>query len=432
MPPYDVAIIGAGVTGTALAHVLTRYTDVASVALVERYAAVAQVNSKSTANSQTLHFGDIETNYTPEKARRVAQAASRVARYLERTRAAGIGQVCPKMVLGVGADEVALLKRRHEALKPVFPGLVLLDRDGVAAAEPAVVEERDPAVPLAALKAPDGPAVDFGLLSGSFLEDARATAKRVDVSLGRRVGAVERRGGLFRLEPQGIEARTVVAAAGAMSLLFAHRLGYGRDFAILPVAGDFYVAPRSLKGKVYTVQDDSLPFAAVHGDPDLSDPKITRFGPTARVLPLLERGDLGSFWGFLQSTRFDPLLALRAAGLLADPAVRGFALRNALYTVPVLGARAFAAEARKIVPGLAAGDLRPAPWPGGIRPQLIDRRTGRLELGEAKLEGDRILFDVTPSPGASVCLKSAEDDARVLAGWLGKAFDEKSFERDCS
>lgn len=429
MPPYDVAIIGAGVTGTALLHVLTRYTDIASVAVLERYAAPAQVNSKSTANSQTLHFGDIETNYSPEKARKVAVASGRVARYLEGGGKAGISQPCSKMVLGVGAGEVALLNRRLADLRGVFPGLTLLGRDGLAEVEPAVLEGRDPSVPLAALRSDSGCAVDFGLLSSAFLADARASGKRVDVFFGTSVDAIERQGD-YRLAPAGIEARTVAAAAGGVSLLFAHSLGYGREYGILPVAGDFYVSRRVLNGKVYTVQDDRLPFAAVHGDPDANNPAVTRFGPTARVLPLLERGDLASFWGFIKSTRFDPRLALCAARLLGDEAVRGFAMKNALYTVPLLGRRLFVSEARKIVPALSAADLRPAPWAGGIRPQLVDKRSGRLLMGEAKVEGDKIIFDVTPSPGASTCLQNAEDDARRLAGWLGKSFDEAGFARD--
>ncbi len=429
MPPYDVAIIGAGVTGTALLHVLTRYTDVESVAVLERYAAPAQVNSKSTANSQTLHFGDIETNYSPEKARKVAVASGRVARYLERAGKPGISKPCSKMVVGVGGEEVALLTRRHADLAAIFPGLSLIGRDELAAAEPAVVAGRDPAVPLAALRSRAGCAVDFGRLSESFLADARASGKRVDVVFGTRVERIER-AGLYRLSPAGIEARAVVCAAGGVSLLFAHRLGYGLEYAILPVAGDFYVSPRVLNGKVYTVQDDRLPFAAVHGDPDTNDASVTRFGPTARVLPLLERGDWSSFWGFLRSTRFDPRLALCAAGLLREEAVRGFALKNALYTVPFLGRRLFASEARKIVPALSPQDLKPAPWAGGIRPQLVDKRTRRLLMGEAKVEGDGIIFDVTPSPGASTCLQSAEDDARRLAGWLGRKFDEAGFARD--
>lgn len=420
---YDVAVVGAGVTGTALLHVLARRTDVGRVALVESYASPAQVNSKSTANSQTLHFGDIETNYSVEKARRVAEAAGKVAAYLELSGAKGLCSPCAKMVLGVGAEEVALLRRRFSALKDVFPGLTFLERDALGEAEPAVVRGRSPDVPLAALKAAPGCAVDYGRLSESFLSDAKSAGLKLDCFFGVRVRAIEKRGGVYRLDPPGVEAKAVVCAAGGMSLLFAHRLGVGLEYGILPVAGDYYLAPRVLNGKVYTVQDDRLPFAAVHGDPDLLDASVTRFGPTARVLPLLERGSLGSVWSFLKSTRADPRLAWTAFKLLGDDAVRRFAVENAVYTLPVIGRRAFAATARKIVPELSGSDLRPAPWAGGVRPQLVDKRAGTLPLGEAKLVGNNILFDVTPSPGASTCLKGAEDDARTLCRWLGRKFD---------
>ncbi|MBI4348963.1 MAG: FAD-dependent oxidoreductase [Elusimicrobia bacterium] len=429
---YDVAIIGAGVTGTALLHVLTRYTDVGSVAVLERYREVAQVNSKSTANSQTLHLGDIETNYSPQKALKVSTAARRVARYLERAGRDGIAQTHSKMVLGVGQAEVELLRKRYLDLKPIFPGLEVLDRDALAKAEPAVVAGRPESEAVAALRAGEGLTVDFGRLSTSFVMDARASGKKLDEYFGVQVAGIARRRERFRVDAGSvkIDARAVVCAAGATSLLFAHELGVGLEYAILPVAGDFFSAPRVLNGKVYTVQDERLPFAAVHGDPDSNDPHITRFGPTARVLPLLERGDLLSFFGFLRSTRLDPRLALRLCGLLADDAIRGFAWKNALYTLPWLGRARFAEEARKIVPGLRASDLRPADRPGGIRPQLVDRRSGRLHMGEAKLVGEGILFDVTPSPGASVCLKNAEEDARLLSSWLGLRFDEVSFSRD--
>ncbi len=431
---YDVAIVGAGVTGTALLHVLTRYTDVGSVALLERYRDVAQVNSKSTANSQTLHFGDIETNYSPEKARKVSVASRRVVRYLKNAGREGIHQVHSKMVLGVGEAEVDGLRLRHLALKEIFPELELLDRAKLARTEPAVVEGRPKDVPLAALRSSEGLAVDFGRLSTSFVMDARESGKRFDSFFGVQVASITRRGKHFHVDAgeAQVDAKTVVAAAGGMSLVFAHALDLGLEYAVLPVAGDFFNAPRVLNGKVYTVQDDRLPFAAVHGDPDTNDPNVTRFGPTARVLPLLERGRWMSFLGFLRSTRFDPLLAFRLCGLLADDAIRGFAAKNALYSVPWIGRRLFADEVRKIVPTLDADSLTPTPWPGGIRPQLVDRRTGKLHMGEAKIVGDRILFDVTPSPGASVCLKNAEDDARLVAGWLGLSFDEASFARDYS
>ena len=79
---YEVAIIGGGVCGTALLYTLTNYTNIKNIALIEKEADVALVNSFTNSNSQTLHFGDIETNYTLAKAQKVNAGASLVKNYL--------------------------------------------------------------------------------------------------------------------------------------------------------------------------------------------------------------------------------------------------------------------------------------------------------------------------------------------------------------
>ena len=66
---YDVLIVGGGISGTALFYELAKYTNVKSVCLLEKYEALSTLNSKGTSNSQTIHVGDIETNYTLEKAK---------------------------------------------------------------------------------------------------------------------------------------------------------------------------------------------------------------------------------------------------------------------------------------------------------------------------------------------------------------------------
>ena len=113
----EVLIVGGGVCGTALLFELARYTDLASLTLVERYGQLAQVNSKATNNSQTIHCGDIETNYTLEKALKVKRTAEMIGRYAELLEPAE-RDLCvfrtPKMVLGVGAKECAFLRRRYE------------------------------------------------------------------------------------------------------------------------------------------------------------------------------------------------------------------------------------------------------------------------------------------------------------------------------
>ena len=71
---YDCAIIGAGASGSSLFFALAKYTNIKNIAILEKYAEAGSVNSKSSNNSQTLHVGDIETNYTYAKAKEVKQA----------------------------------------------------------------------------------------------------------------------------------------------------------------------------------------------------------------------------------------------------------------------------------------------------------------------------------------------------------------------
>ena len=73
---YEVVIIGGGVCGTALLYTLSNYTNIKSIALVEKESDFALVNSNTNSNSQTLHFGDIETNYSLAKAKKVNAGAS--------------------------------------------------------------------------------------------------------------------------------------------------------------------------------------------------------------------------------------------------------------------------------------------------------------------------------------------------------------------
>ncbi len=433
---YDVAIVGAGVCGAALAHVLRRYTNVGSIALVEKCSEAASVNSASWNNSQTLHFGDIETNYNLEKSRKVNRAATRVRRYLEVNDPEGeLHTRYHKMVLGVGEEECQRLEQRMESHRETFPDLELIERDRIAELEPALVEGRDPEQALKALFSPDGYAVDYGKLARFFIKQAKQQDDEgsLDLYFDRKVERIEPiQGGdggyLLKVRNEKpIQARFLVAAAGGHSLLMAKQLGYGRHLGLLSVAGSFYEAERKLNGKVYTMQVKGLPFAAPHGDPEVHEQGTTRFGPTAKPLPLLERRHYASFWDYWRTLGFGWNTMASLLRILSRPIIFRFADLNSLYEVPVLGKRLFLGKVRKIVPGLKPADIRRARGYGGVRPQIVDTRDRDLDMGEAKIEGKNARFVITPSPGASVCLQSASEDAQAIADALGGDF---SFDRD--
>ena len=81
--------------------------------------------------------------------------------------------------------------------------------------------------------------------------------------------------------------------------------GYGHRFSVLPVAGSCYFTRRCSGAKVYAVQNDKLPFAAIHGDPDVMVPGKTRWGPDRARAAVLERYNWDTLKDFLMVFKFD-------------------------------------------------------------------------------------------------------------------------------
>ncbi len=449
---YVVAIIGAGVCGTALLYCLSNYTNLGAIALIEKESDVALINSQKTSNSQTLHFGDIETNYTLEKAIQVNRAANLVKHYLlKNDPERQIYSKYHKMVLAVGPEQSAKLRERYAEFKTVFPQLRLIDRAEIAQIEPNVLTGRPSEEEVTALFTDEGYTLDFHQLSQSLLRRSCGAGKSqlrlaqspedktIDVFLDTQVTRITRQPdtGYYCISTPGkarssMMAKAVAVTAGAHSLLFAKSMGYGKDYALLSVAGSFYVAPEILNGKVYTVQLKKLPFAAIHGDPEVHDPGQTRFGPTAKVLPLLERHNYATVYEYFKTAGLSPAAFLSFFKILSDWVVLKYILLNLIYDIPWIGKRLFIDKVRQIVPSIQLKDLTFAKGYGGVRPQVVNLKTRQLDMGEAKILGDRIIFNITPSPGASTCLKTAEEDTVRLMAFLGNEyqFDQARFLRD--
>jgi malate dehydrogenase (quinone) len=427
--PYDVVIVGGGVTGTALLYVLSKYTDATKLALFEKYGELAHVNSHYDANSQTLHFGDIETNYSFEKAKEVKEASSLLAAYAEKHVKEAI-LLSHKMVLAVGDEEVEKLNERFREIHELFPDLKRYEREQIAILEPKVIEGRDINEKVLALVSEKGYALNYQKVSLSFVKEAQKEPKEIDIFLKSPIENIETFGKLWRLKSadKDIFAKTVVFASGPHSLLFAKKLGFGKNLGILPVAGSFYNACGFLKGKVYTMQIKKLPFAAIHGDPNVNDPTETRFGPTAKVLPLLERHHWNTFADFLKTSVYTFSGIASLFKIISDKTIFFFVLRNLLYDLPLVGKHFFLKQAQKIIPTIKASDLEYGIGLGGIRPQVVDTEQKTLNLGEAKIIEQNVIFDITPSPGASVCLENARKNVNELKKFIPELhFDEERF-----
>ena len=432
---YDLVVVGGGISGASLLYTTAKFTDIESIALIEKESEIAAINSDYTNNSQTLHFGDIETNYTLEKAEKVKEGAEMLAGYLEHYDPdREMHDRRSKMVLGVGEEEVEQLEGRYrEGFGDLYPKLRAIGREEIAELEPAVVEGRDPDTELLALQTPDGYVVDYGATARSLVERANEESS-VDVHTSTTVEDITETYDGYTLDTTDgkFDCDVAVVAAGSHSLQMAKHLGYGEDKVLLPIAGSFFLADDLLNGKVYTLQMKKLPFAAVHGDADVHDPSITRFGPTAKLVPMLERGRVSTVRDFLDVFGLNAAAFLSYANILSDRVLLPYVLRNVVYDVPDFGRRRFLPNVRKVVPSVELDDIERAEGYGGVRPQIVDTSSKSLDMGEAKIVGDDVIFNITPSPGASTSLKNAMRDARTLMGFFDGEyeFDEEAFRAD--
>ncbi len=435
---YDVVIVGGGISGAALFYELARYTDVKKICILEKYEALATLNSKATSNSQTIHVGDIETNYTLEKAKITKRTAKMVEKFcLQYNLQDKVMFAHQKMALGVGNKEVEYIKNRYNEFKELFPYLELWDKEQLKEIEPKIVFHADGSEReenIVAMGAKDQyTTVNFGKMTEELVKQAQACEDVItDVYFNSQVENIYKTNDGFELVTatnDRFTAKFVIVTAGAHSLPLAHKMGRGKRMGSISMAGSFYVTTKHLlTGKVYMVQNDKLPFAALHGDPDILLDGKTRFGPTALMLPKLERYKPGTYIEWFKTLNLDLSIIKIFWNLIIDTEIRNYVLKNFLFEIPYLNKKVFLKDARKIVPSLEESDIEYAKGFGGVRPQVLDKDKEKLVLGEASIDdGDGIVFNMTPSPGATSCLGNAERDLHKIVKFLNLNFNEELF-----
>ncbi|MEY4504452.1 MAG: malate:quinone oxidoreductase [Pseudomonadota bacterium] len=433
---YDVAIVGGGISGCALAFILARYTDIEKIVVIEKYEKVASLSSSGGNNSQTNHRGEIETNYTLDKARAVKAKADMVTRYcLDRNLQDSAIFKMQKMAIGVGDEQVAFIRKRTEEFKSLYPELEVFEKEELKEIEPAIIymdgkngSEVRPDNIIGSGIRDAWCAINYEEMTKQLIQDAKDEGK-VELKLNSQVTKITKDNGGYKLETVSgeINAKFVLVDAGAHSLYLANKMGFGKQYSVLPVAGSFYFSTveNILNGKVYTVQHPKLPFAAIHGDPDIVEKNKTRFGPTALVMPKLERFKPGTYCDFFQSLNLNMGVLSVYKDLFLDRDIGSYVLENIAFELPLnIGRDLYSKEIQKIVPSTQKTELKYADGFGGVRPQMIDSQQKKLILGEVAIKtGEGITFNMTPSPGATSCLGNAIEDSKEIVAYLGKTLN---------
>jgi len=401
MPRYDVAIIGGGIVGLAVALDLARRTRARLVVLE----AEPRVAAHQTGhNSGVIHSG---LYYRPgsHKARLCAEGRESLYRFCAER---GVPhERCGKVVVAADAEEVARLdelERRGAANG--LAGLRRLSRDELAAREPHVAAA-------AALLVPDTGIVDYRAVAEAFAAEVGALGG--EVRTGVRLLRGRRAGGALVLETTAgrFEPGALVNCAGLRSDQVARRCGLDPGVRIVPFRGEYYeLTPgrRALvRHLVYPVPDPRYPFLGVHFTRTIGG--VVEAGPNA-VLALAREG-------YSKTS----LSVADVADWAAFPgAWRLFARHWRMGLGEVRRSwskRRFTASLRRLVPSIVEADL--VPGGAGVRAQAVDRDGALVDDFRFVRAPGQIHVLNAPSPAATASLAIGREVAGMAIDAFGLA-----------
>ncbi len=235
----DIVIIGAGVSGCAIAREISRYK--ADVLVLEREEDVCCGTSK--ANSAIVHAGYDATNGSLMAKLNVA--GSLLMPELARELDFAYEQNGSLVVMMSEEDRPALNKLYANGVANGVEGLRIVERDELVEMEPNISDEA-----VAALYAPTGGIVcPFGL---TFALAENAARNGVKFQFDTEVTGIEKMDGGWRLTTsQGdVEARVVVNAAGVYADRL-HNMVSDDAMTITPRRGDYFLLDHAAQGHVH-------------------------------------------------------------------------------------------------------------------------------------------------------------------------------------
>ena len=390
----DVAVVGAGIVGLAVARELLRRQPDARLQVLEASATLGA--GQTGHNSGVVHRG---VYYRPGslKAELCTAGAAALAEYCGER---GI-PVAERGKLIVALEERELprldeLERRSRANG--VPELVRLSGPGLREVEPA-------ATGIAALHSPRTAAVDFLAVARALRDDVVDAGGRV--STGCPVARMEEQGAAVVItHARGrTAAATALVCAGLGGARLARACGLPDEPWIVPFRGN-YLRVRAgredvVRGMIYPVPDPDLPFLGVH---------LTRhhdghvgIGPTA--VPWPTRGE---HWAAF-------------AGPGGRHLARRFWRTGLRELAHALRPAAVVAEAARYVPGLTAADV--VAGPAGVRAQAVAADGSLVDDFVIHRTARTLHVRNAPSPAATAALAiaahvvdEAEGSIRPTAG----------------
>lgn len=238
---YDVAIVGGGVIGAAVAYELSKYR--LKTVVLERETDIAEGTTK--ANSGIVHAG-----YDPEPGTWMARCNVRGAQMMEELcgRLSVHYRKCGSLVLAFSEEDQKTVQKLYErGKKNGVPGLEVIDGEEVRKREPNVSEQV-----LCALFAPTGAIVNPWELCIALADTAKKNG--VDFWLDSEVTAITRDENIYTLHTGkgAVRANYVINAAGVHADRVQQMVGE-KEFSIIPIRGEYYMLDKNQGDLVNTV-----------------------------------------------------------------------------------------------------------------------------------------------------------------------------------
>jgi len=397
----DLAVIGAGILGLAVARELLRRRPGTSLTVFEREPAIAM--HQTGHNSGVVHAG---IYYLPGslKAELCVRGARALAAFCEEH---GIRlERCGKVIVALEKPELpALAELERRGRENGVPELRRLNAEELRHVEPHVAG-------LAALHSPETAIVDYPAVAAALAGELTSAGATIVCGCG--VSALtESAGEVVVAHDLGVtRASRVIACAGAWSDRLARTSGAPADPRIVPFRGGYLrLRPERrdlVRGLVYPVPNPELPFLGIHLTRHVSGDVLV--GPSALLVAARDA---------YRVTKVRPRDLVETLAWPGTARLVRRWWRTGLDELRFAASRrAFIEEAARYVPSLSHRDVLPGP--AGIRAQAVSR-DGKLLDDFAFTETRRTLHvRNAPSPGATSALAIAEhvaDRAASIFRW---------------
>jgi 2-hydroxyglutarate dehydrogenase len=390
-PPaeVDLAVVGGGILGLAVARELLARRPGARLAVLEAEDRLAA--HQTSHSSGVIHAG---VYYEPGslKARLCTEGRADLIAYCD---AKGIPwQRNGKLIVATRTSEIERLDRLEaRARANGVPGIARIGAGDIAAIEPH-------ASGVSALHSPETGVVDFAAVAAALASDVETAGGSVHLSAAVVEATPMPARGLRLSTARGsISTRQAVFCGGLQADRLARMCGLDSGPRIVPIRGGYLkLRPERehlVRGNLYPVPDPDLPFLGAHLTRTFDGTVL--IGPTAMLTPA-RHGYRLSAWRTRDATEN---LTWPGTWRLVGRHP-GATAREILHSV---SPRALVAEAARLLPGLTRTDVTRGP--AGVRAQALGRDGELIEDFLVERSESSVHVLNAPSPAATSSLALA-------------------------